>query len=86
MGAGARRRIRAANAYPSTGDNAWDGPYALKFKADPWGNRYMSNVRNFHQGQTGAVWVISAGPNGQIESVSTDLTLSGDDIGYLLKR
>ncbi len=75
-----------ANAYTTTGENRWDGPYTLRFKPDPWGNRYLCNVRAFHTGQTGPVWVISAGPNGQIDSRVIDLTLSGDDIGYLLRR
>ncbi len=75
-----------ANAYPSTGDNCWNGPYALRFKCDPWGHQYLCNVRGFHLGQAGPVWVISAGPDGRIDSIVTDFNMSGDDIGYMLRR
>jgi hypothetical protein len=62
--------------------------------ADAWNNRYVVNTGliDTTQGtQTGAgatknaVWVISAGPNGQIDTAYTQAItvaiLSGDDIG-----
>jgi hypothetical protein len=72
----------------------WNGPYlGSPVGNDPWNNRYMVNVGFFDpsaglQTTTGApkaaVWVISAGPNGQIETVfSQQVTLAirgGDDI------
>jgi prepilin-type N-terminal cleavage/methylation domain-containing protein len=63
--------------------------------ADPWGNRYMCNI-----GAAGAigqpVWIISAGPNGLLETKVVDNTIAsgsygfyptaqGDDIGYRLQ-
>lgn len=76
----------AANAYTTSAENRWQGPYLLRFKCDPWGNKYLCNVRAFHQGQTGPAWVISAGPDGEIDTNVASLTLADDDIGYLLKR
>jgi prepilin-type N-terminal cleavage/methylation domain-containing protein len=73
----------------------WNGPYmSSEIGADAWNNRYMVTVGYIDttQGVTGAggqpknaVWVISAGPNGTMEtsptqSVMTAL-LAGDDIG-----
>jgi prepilin-type N-terminal cleavage/methylation domain-containing protein len=73
----------------------WNGPYlSSPIGSDPWNNRYMVNIGHLEvsqgaQGQLGsvksAVWVLSAGPNGAIEtpfsqSVLT-ATLAGDDIG-----
>jgi hypothetical protein len=58
---------------PGTG---WNGPYvAREIAGDPWGNRYMINVA-YLRGMSGgvsdcascAVFVISAGPNGAVET------------------
>ncbi|MCE5269802.1 prepilin-type N-terminal cleavage/methylation domain-containing protein [bacterium] len=59
-------------------------------QADPWGHKYMSNVKAL--GVTGqAVWVISAGPNGVMETAVNDTgcyaasAVGGDDIGFRLQ-
>lgn len=72
----------------------WNGPYlSSQLGADAWGNRYMVNV-GLLDATTGtqtsggaaksAVWVISAGSNGAIETAyaqpATTATLGGDDI------
>lgn len=83
----------------------WNGPYIKTSPADPWGNRYFCNVLSLYYG-TGAYiydqcWIISAGPNGIIETpVGSDLndpqsgelnsdpedpTIGGDDIGVMIK-
>jgi prepilin-type N-terminal cleavage/methylation domain-containing protein len=73
----------------------WNGPYlSSDLVADPWGNRYVVNVGliDLTSGPIGrngapksAVWVLSAGPNGVIETLYGQLaigaTLGGDDIG-----
>ena len=63
--------------------------------ADPWGNKYLCNIGA--AGVSGeAVWVISAGPNGILETVKIVTTstsgslglnpiLQSDDIGYRLQ-
>lgn len=77
----------------------WNGPYLSSgVGADAWNNRYMVNVGliDTTQGtQTGAgvtksaVWVISAGANGQIETAYTQAltaaATTGDDIGVKLQ-
>lgn len=77
---------KAKNAYPTTGDNAWDGPYQNSFKSDPWGNQYLCNVKGFHPGQTTPVWVISAGPDATLQTYTTDTSTRGDDLGYMITR
>ncbi len=78
----------------------WNGPYlSATLGADAWNNRYMVNVGvidNTQWTQTAggttktAVWVISAGPNGQIETLPnqpiTSVTApTGDDIGVRIQ-
>ena len=59
--------------YPTMGTSAWKGPYIPSLKKDPWGNKYLVNIRwlaeptGFPKYQR-AVYVISAGPNGIIET------------------
>ena len=74
----------------------WNGPYfSSQLGADPWGNRYSVNVALVDlslgaataAGQPKmAVWVLSAGPNGILEtpfaaSILTAARPGGDDIG-----
>ncbi len=54
---------------------------------DPWGNRYIVNVGARVGGE--AVWVISAGPDGVIETPyrqpPATARLAGDDVGVRIK-
>jgi prepilin-type N-terminal cleavage/methylation domain-containing protein len=59
-------------------------------QADPWGHKYVANVAALgHTGQ--AVWVLSAGPNGVMETAVADTgffasqAVVGDDIGFRLQ-
>jgi len=71
----------------------WKGPYMTDFKADPWGNKYYVSTNGLHPGSTAAAFVISAGPNGQIETAlnqniaggATAFLVGGDDIVYRIK-
>lgn len=77
----------------------WNGPYlSAAIQDDAWGHAYMANVfwldeRDIVQEpdgtKLGAVWVISAGANGVIETpfyqARDDARLYGDDIGYRLQ-
>jgi prepilin-type N-terminal cleavage/methylation domain-containing protein len=77
----------------------WNGPYlSPDLGADPWGNRYVVNVGLIDVtagplGRNGApksaVWVLSAGSNGIIETLYSQLaiaaTLGGDDIGIRIQ-
>lgn len=67
----------------------WKGPYIESFKKrDPWGNNYLVFVNAMHTASSGATkkygWIISAGPNGKIETNTLDSDLKGDDIGLML--
>ncbi len=79
---------------PGTG---WNGPYiAREVSGDPWGNRYMINVwylRGMPRGSSDclscAVFVLSAGPNGVVETpflqqISSALTY-GDDLAVRIQ-
>jgi prepilin-type N-terminal cleavage/methylation domain-containing protein len=83
----------ATNAY------GWNGPYLSSgVGADSWNNRYMVNVglidttvgTQTSGGATkSAVWVISAGANGQIDTTYTQpittAVAGGDDIGVRIQ-
>jgi general secretion pathway protein G len=62
----------------------WKGPYMAIVTADPWGNSYVTNANSFETaGQ--AVWIISAGPNGTLETPALNTSAVGDDIGVRIK-
>jgi prepilin-type N-terminal cleavage/methylation domain-containing protein len=87
---------QGANTYPKlstttvNSEFVWQGPYQPNFPADPWGNRYSVNIGNVNNT---AVWVLSAGPDGIIQTpwnpgapaAGTTLGPIGDDIVYRLK-
>ena len=83
----------------ATSQFGWNGPYlSSDLRSDPWGNRYVINVGLIDlssgvQTQSGrlkaAVWVLSAGPNGTIETpfmqpVTTAIT-GGDDLTFRIQ-
>jgi prepilin-type N-terminal cleavage/methylation domain-containing protein len=90
-------KSQTANQYPTSGQFSWIGPYQADFPADPWGNRYAVNIgnsiNNTNTALSYAVWVLSAGPNGTVETAynpnvpaaGSTLTPGGDDIVYRLK-
>ncbi|MBI5848185.1 MAG: prepilin-type N-terminal cleavage/methylation domain-containing protein [Nitrospirae bacterium] len=62
----------------------WKGSYMAVVTADPWGNIYLTNANSF--AATGQpVWIISAGPNGLLETPANSATSQGDDIGVRIK-
>lgn len=77
----------------------WNGPYvSAEIKGDPWGNQYVINSRWFDGGITAAdrqgrtrraVFVISAGGNGVIETPFeqpiNDAVTVGDDIAIRIQ-
>lgn len=83
----------------ATSPAGWNGPYlSSAIGADPWNNRYAVNIGLIDptlgtQTSAGAiknaVWAISAGPNGVIETPYTQpitvAVLGGDDIGFRLQ-
>jgi len=78
--------------YATAGPRAWRGPYLEQIAQDPWGNRYLVNIKNANPGDASpkVVWVLSAGANGTIETDPTALAdagpiASGDDIAVRVK-
>ncbi|TAN38686.1 MAG: prepilin-type N-terminal cleavage/methylation domain-containing protein [Nitrospirae bacterium] len=67
--------------------NTWKGPYMPTVTADPWGNAYMINAVDFLSvaNPPATVWLISAGPNGVLDTAATVSALNGDDIGIRLQ-
>jgi len=93
----ANQLMTNAPGYPlKTGSSpfGWNGPYlSSAIGSDAWNNRYMVNIglADSTVGAAGknAVWVVSAGPNGVLETgysvAVTAATLGGDDIGVRLQ-
>lgn len=80
--------IRNTPAYTTSGRFQWRGPYVGELGADPWGNAYLINTKTLRFGANEAGFVLSAGPNGTIETTfqstigsgSAAITIGGDDI------
>ena len=76
--------------YPANGDVKWNGPYSAPLPVDPWGHPYVVNADKFVQPPPAAgaqlipVWVMSAGPNGLIDTniAAGTNTPTLDDIGF----
>jgi hypothetical protein len=78
--------------YATSGRFPWRGPYLATLSADPWGNRYLLNIKNANPADNPAkvVWILSAGPNGKIETdpaalVDANPEPGGDDIAIRIK-
>lgn len=79
--------------------SGWNGPYlSSDLRGDPWGNRYLVNIGLIDtapgavslSGQMKmAVWVLSAGPNGTIETPYTQPVTAamagGDDVVFRIQ-
>jgi len=64
------------------------GPYceSLKDKRDPWGHNYLVWVKGMYDPSAGYGWIISAGPDGVLQTKTTDDATAGDDIGIMLYK
>lgn len=81
-------------AYPTSSSPAtpfkWNGPYLERIEADPWGNKYLLNIINAKSTSADAVFILSAGPNGRVETAfniakTATLQPGGDDIAFRIK-
>lgn len=86
--------IANGSAYPTSTSSAtpfvWKGPYLERVETDPWGNAYLVNIIHAKSTSTDALFVLSAGPNGTVETAfdvptTTLLTPGGDDIVFRIK-
>jgi type II secretory pathway pseudopilin PulG len=78
--------------YRTAGRHRWRGPYLEHLAADPWGHRYLVNIKHANPGddEPKAIWVLSAGPNGTLDTSPTlaaggTPVPAGDDIAYRIK-
>jgi len=62
----------------SMGGRAWQGPYGQE-TVDPWGHAYMLQVAGLVDSGHPA-WVVSAGPDGVLETSALDRKPVGDDL------
>jgi len=60
------------------------GPYISEVAADPWGNAYVLAANQFELDGR-AAFVLSAGPNGTIDTPVFSISILGDDIGVRVK-
>jgi general secretion pathway protein G len=67
---------------PAVDPATWKGPYMAEVTADPWGRAYVTNAAEFLT--AGPVWIISAGPDGIVQTDITDSVPRNDDIGIRL--
>ena len=72
------------------GKAGFRGPYLGSLEADPWGNKFYITAANLTNSSTKWAFVISAGPNGSLETDpstarSVTLTPGGDDIVVVIK-
>lgn len=71
-------------SYTTTGEFAWRGPYQTEFGTDPWGKKLVCNVGNLSAGSTTPVYVLSAGPDGILQT-DVGALLAGDDVGFRIQ-
>lgn len=78
--------IENGPSYSTQGRFAWRGPYLDDLAPDPWGRAYLINSENLMPNQDEAGYVLSAGPNGEVETdfeigrTSGSVTPGGDDL------
>ncbi len=71
-----------SGAFPKA---AFRGPYIGSIDSDPWGNKYLLNGANLKRSSTNHAYVISAGPDGILQTsrdaaLTSTLAASSDDI------
>jgi len=64
-------------------NKAWNGPYVDSIEPDPWGNAYLMNSEALFNNQE-RKWILSAGPNGVVDTSAESTETRGDDIGRIL--
>jgi len=71
--------------YKTSGKRRHRGPYLSKVEEDPFDTAFQVHAATLKGGNTSVTWVISAGPDGIIQTATTATSLSGDDIGIRIK-
>jgi hypothetical protein len=60
----------------------WRGPYLERVPIDPWGRAYVVRLDAGHGRQP--MLILSAGPDGVLNTALKDGTVNGDDVGIVL--
>lgn len=82
-------QYRTGGTTAATPPRNWNGPYIKEVQTDPWGRNYIVYAHGMNRSRFGVTglqlyaWVLSAGPNGTIETLPTSPNVQGDDIGTL---
>ncbi len=82
------------NGDATTGDagfdyksSKWKGPYIAKIAIDPFGFAYIAHVGAMEKDgskiSSGKGWILSAGPDGVLDTAPSAAVLSNDDLGYI---
>jgi len=89
---------RAADVLGGIGDvngnlynpNLWRGPYFSRRGLDPWGRSYVIFLQGIREvafdptfDTPFKMWILSAGPNGKLETIPTEDHVRGDDMGIV---
>lgn len=77
--------------YRTTSRLKWKGPYLGRLSLDPWGKTFIAYVGAMEasgkkvSGASGqhSGWILSAGPNGSLDTLPTSNTLVNDDRGFI---
>lgn len=78
--------VANAPGYPVRGRFSWQGPYMETPYADPWGHAFLVNAENLRPAQGQAAYVLSAGPDGvvqtdfELDRLTDDVVGAGDDV------
>lgn len=62
----------------------WSEPFLRDIAPDPWGNAYLVNTHGYFESAEN-VWILSAGPNGIVETPPESTETWGDDLGRLIE-
>lgn len=63
--------------YATSGEFRWRGPYLPPIGMDPWGHAYMCNILAAYSGSSNMCVILSAGPDGAIDTSYTGGTTFG---------
>lgn len=76
---GEARPLEHALMGPQMGGRNWNGPYVDELQPDPWGNAFLVNVDGLIDTREVAM-VLSAGPDGVVQTEAWHLEAQGDDL------
>jgi hypothetical protein len=65
------------------GEERWRGPYVERVPLDPWGRAYVVRLGGSER-STSPIVVVSAGPDGVVDTQPGRSAIAGDDVGIVL--